>query len=179
MQSQQTKLPGLTLIDLKIHEDKRGSFREVWHTDKFAELGLGRLDIRQYNVAESRRGATRGIHAEPWDKLVHVPAGRVFAAIIDMHKEAETFGQYETFELDRTKALFIPQGYGNSYQALTDDVIYTYIQTGVFKPEETPYPALAYNDPDLAVPWPVSEEERIISEKDTNNPTLKEYRNEQ
>ena len=109
----------------------------------------------------------RGIHAEPWDKYVHVVSGKAFVAIVDMKKE--TFGEIRMFELDNTMALFVPKGFGNSFQAL-EDTTFLYLVTDVWRGEETP--SVVYNDPTLNILW--CDIPPIISEKDKNNKTLPE-----
>ncbi|MBU6389261.1 dTDP-4-dehydrorhamnose 3,5-epimerase family protein [Patescibacteria group bacterium] len=169
MNVRQTEIAGLYLIDLDVHADDRGSFREAWQAEKMEQLGLPAFRPVQYNVAESRRGVTRGIHVEPWNKYIHLAAGKVFAAIVDTRQSEPTFGKVLTFELDCHRALFLSQGLGNSYQALTDQVVYTYLVTDHWRPNAG-YAAIALDDPTLAIPWPLPREEWIVSEKDTNNP---------
>lgn len=174
MKIEKTKIDGLTLVHLDIFADERGSFREAWQAEKAEEAGLPKLEPVQFNVSVSNYGTIRGIHAEPWDKYIHVAHGKVFAAIVDLRKESSTFGQYETIELDETKAIFVPKGMGNSFQALSEKVVYAYLVTDIWRGMTNPYPAVAFDDPELAIPWPLPEETWIVSDKDRNNPTLKE-----
>lgn len=164
---------GLHLIGLDIVNDERGSFREAYQAEKLNALGVQPLNTVQANVSVSRYGVIRGIHAEPWNKYIHVAKGEVYAAIIDLRRSSNTFGAIETVELNEEKALYVPEGCGNSFAALSEEVIYTYLVTGTWTPDN-PYPALAYDDPELGIPWPIPEAERIVSDKDRKNPTFKE-----
>jgi dTDP-4-dehydrorhamnose 3,5-epimerase/reductase len=170
-------LEDLYLIDLEVRADRDrpgGSFREVFQTEVFARAGLPPFKPIQWNISESSVGTLRGFHAEPWSKLVHVASGRVFAAIADIRRESPTAGQTWTGELDRSKALFIGNGLGNGFQAISDVAVYAYLVDGQWA-TSTVYPAVAWNDPDLAVPWPITDERLALSAKDRANPTLREH----
>lgn len=166
-----TPIPGLVVLRLDVREDARGWFKENWQREKMVALGLPDFGPVQNNISfNAQRGATRGIHTEPWDKFVSVANGRAFAAWVDM-REGETFGATFYVELDPSVAVFVPRGVGNSYQTLEDGVAYTYLVNEHYRPGVA-YPALHLGDPTAAVPWPIPLAESEISDKDHNNPTL-------
>ena len=166
-----TPIPGLVVLRLVVHEDDRGWFKENWQREKMVALGLPDFGPVQNNISfNATRGATRGIHTEPWDKFVSVANGRAFAAWVDM-REGETFGATFHVELDPATAVFVPRGVGNSYQTLEDGVSYTYLVNEHWRPA-TAYPALHLGDPTAAIPWPIPLAESEISAKDHANPTL-------
>lgn len=169
-------LPGVLLFDLNIFEDARGSFTEVWQTEVMQELGLPAINPQQFGIARSKKGAIRAIHAEPYDKVVHVTTGKVFTALVDLRQGSETFGQIETFELTPDNMLFIPKGVGNGVQAISDeDVRYCYLVTGLWSADKAysgQYLAINYADPDLNIQWPIAE--KIVSLKDQQNPSMRE-----
>ncbi len=166
-----TPIPGLVVLRLVVHEDDRGWFKENWQREKMVALGLPDFGPVQNNISfNATKGATRGIHTEPWDKFVSVANGRAFAAWVDM-REGETFGATFHVELDPATAVFVPRGVGNSYQTLEDGVAYTYLVNEHWRPA-TAYPALHLGDPTAAIPWPIPLEESEISAKDHANPTL-------
>lgn len=166
-----TPIPGLVVVRLVVHEDDRGWFKENWQREKMVALGLPDFGPVQNNVSfNAKRGATRGIHTEPWDKFVSVANGRAFAAWVDM-REGESFGRVFTIELEPSVAVFVPRGVGNSYQTLEDGVAYTYLVNDHFRPG-TAYPALNLGDATAAIPWPIPLDEAEISAKDRANPTL-------
>ena len=167
-----TPLPGLMEIELDIFEDSRGSFREAWQNEKMIAAGLPPLRPVQYNAAESKYGVLRGIHAEPWDKYIHIALGLVFAVIVDIQPDSPTFGQHASFTLHTGNALFVPKGMGNSYLVTSEQAVYTYLVTNHWRPGVT-YPAIVYNDPDLVIDWPMPESSMIISDKDRANPTIR------
>ena len=127
---ERTAIPGLLVIRMPVHSDSRGWFKENWQRATMTALGLPDFGPVQHNISfNASRGATRGIHAEPWDKYVSVATGRVFGAWVDL-REGESFGATVTVEVDESVAVFVPRGVGNSYQALEDgtaSVSYTHL----------------------------------------------------
>ena len=166
-----TAIPGLVVLHLPVHEDSRGWFKENWQREKMVALGLPDFGPVQNNMSfNAHRGATRGIHTEPWDKFVSVATGRVFAAWVDM-REGETFGATHHVEIGPDVAVFVPRGVGNSYQALEDGTVYSYLVNDHWRPGQV-YPALNLADETAAIPWPIPLAEAEISEKDLANPRL-------
>lgn len=166
-----TTIPGLLVVRMPVHGDDRGWFKENWQRAKMTALGLPDFGPVQNNISfNTRRGATRGIHAEPWDKYVGVATGRVFAAWVDL-RAGDSFGATFSVEIDPGVAVFVPRGVGNSYQALEDGTAYTYLVNDHWRPGVT-YPALALDDATASIPWPIPLTEADISEKDKANPTL-------
>ena len=88
-----TDIPGLLVIDLPVHGDNRGWFKENWQREKMRAAGLPDFDPVQNNISfNTSVGTTRGIHAEPWDKYVSVASGRIFGAWVDLragHRRSE------------------------------------------------------------------------------------------
>jgi dTDP-4-dehydrorhamnose 3,5-epimerase len=171
---EQTGIEGLLVVRWPTHEDERGFFRQTYQLDELAEAVGRPLTWRQGNHARSSPGVLRGFHAEPWDKLVYVARGRATAAVADLRPESPTFGRAETFELgegsDRPR-LFVSEGLGNAYCTYGDaDVDYLYDVTRPWEPCDKQ--SIAWDDPDLAVSWPV--DEPTLSDADRQNPTLRE-----
>ena len=131
LQVTETPIPGLVVVDLPVHGDARGWFKENWQREKMTGLGLPDFGPVQNNISfNDAVGTTRGIHAEPWDKWVSVATGRIFGAWVDL-REGPTFGAVYTTELDPSKGIFVPRGVGNSYQTLEPDTAYTYLVKGL------------------------------------------------
>jgi dTDP-4-dehydrorhamnose 3,5-epimerase len=167
----ETAIPGLLVVDLVVHGDERGWFKESYQRAKLDAAGFPRLDVVQSNVAFSREvGVTRGIHAEPWDKYITVAHGRAFAAILDL-RPLPSYGRVVTLELDAGNAILVPRGCGNSYQTLTPDVVYTYLVNEHWSPDAR-YTFVQAYDPALAIAWPVPERDAIRSDKDRAHPPL-------
>ncbi|MGW9414885.1 sugar nucleotide-binding protein [Arthrobacter cupressi] len=167
----ETPVAGLLLVDLPVHGDNRGWFKENWQRRAMTELGLPDFGPVQNNVSfNAAAGTTRGIHAEPWDKFVSVVAGRAFGAWVDL-REGEGFGRLFTAELDPGTAVFVPRGVGNAFQTLEDNTVYSYLVNEHWSPAAK-YTLLNIADETVAVPWPVPLERARISDKDRGHPRL-------
>jgi dTDP-4-dehydrorhamnose 3,5-epimerase len=156
------------------HERPGSSFREVWQADVLRRAGVPAFHPIQWNVAVSPHGTLRGIHAEPWHKMVHVIDGEVFAAIVDLRASSPTAGEVWTVTLDPSVAVLIGPGLGNSYQVTGSQAVYAYLVDGRWDGTVT-YPAVRWDDPDLAIDWPITDERLAISTKDRSNPSLKDH----
>ena len=175
MSVEPTGIEGLFIVRWDTHGDERGFFRQTYQRSELA-AALGREPVfGQGNHSRSQPGVLRGFHAEPWDKLVYVARGTALAAIADLRPDSPTFGEVATFTLgdggERIR-LFVAEGLGNSYCTFGgDDVDYLYDVSAVYDPAADKR-AVAYDDPDLAVDWPV--DDPVVSDADRANPTLRE-----
>ncbi len=170
----ETPIPGLKVVDLAVHGDPRGWFKENWQREKMVAAGIPDCRWVQNNISfNERRGATRGIHAEPWDKFVSVATGSVFGAWVDLRQGSATYGRVFTCTIDPSRAIYVPRGVGNSYQALEDGTAYTYLVDAHWSAEQKKsYTFVNLADPELAVPWPIPLGDCEISEADRNHPML-------
>ena len=169
----ETNIPGFFIVDLVLHGDNRGWFKENYQREKLEALGLPHFEIVQNNFSYNQeKGVTRGLHAEPWEKFVSLANGRVFGAWVDLRK-GESFGQVLTFEITPDKAVFVPRGVANSYQTLEENITYTYLVNEHWSPDAK-YATVNLFDPALGIDWPIPQEQAIVSEKDQNNPLLKD-----
>lgn len=169
----QTSIPGLLILERPTLDDERGFFREVFHLDELEKvLGYAFKPV-QWNHSRSKPRVLRGQHAENWNKLVYPVTGELFASVVDIRPEMETFGKVETFGFDDSKryALFIPKGMANSFCVVGEaDVNYLYLVDRYYDGSDTR--AIAWDDPDININWPI--ENPIISERDRNNPNLRD-----
>ncbi len=164
-----TPIPGLLVVRLAVHEDSRGWFKENWQRSKMVDAGLPDFGPVQHNIAfNTSAGTTRGIHAEPWDKLVSVATGRVFGAWVDL-RAGESFGAVHTAELDPATAVYVPRGVANSYQTLEDGTAYSYLVNAHWSPDAE-YANLNLADETVNIAWPLPLVE--ISDKDRDHPRL-------
>ena len=164
-----TPIPGLLLVRMPVHADNRGWFKENWQRAKMVHAGLPDFGPVQHNIAfNTSAGTTRGIHAEPWDKLVSVATGRVFGAWVDL-RAGDSFGATYTAELDASTAVFIPRGVANGYQTLEDGTAYSYLVNAHWSPDAE-YANVNLADETVNVPWPRPLVE--ISDKDRDHPRL-------
>ena len=169
---EQTNIPGLLVVNMPVHGDDRGWFKENWQRSKMTELGLPDFGPVQNNISyNAKKGATRGIHTEPWDKYVSVGSGKIFGAWVDMREGHEP--NVFTIEMDASTAIFVPRGVGNSYQALEDGTVYTYLVNDHWTADGQ-YLSLNLADETANINWPIPLGQAEVSEKDKNNPSLAE-----
>ncbi len=168
-----TAIPGLLVLDLPLHGDARGWFKENWQRAKMIELGLPDFGPVQNNMSfNATAGSTRGLHAEPWDKLISLAHGRIFGAWVDL-RPGESFGTSVTLDLGTDKAVFVPRGVANGYQALEPDTVYSYLVNDHWSPEaRSSYTYLNLADETVAINWPIPLDQAEISAADQSHPRL-------
>lgn len=165
-------LDGVWIFERATHADERGFFHEAFRATELEDALGRRVTFVQMNHSRSKRGVLRGLHAEEWDKLVYVASGDVFTAVADIRPNSPTFRQVQTFQFNERNrmTLFLPRGVAHGYCVLSDVADYTYQVTAYYDGSDTT--AVAWDDPDLAVPWPIAEP--ILSPRDRANPSLRE-----
>ena len=170
---QETAIPGLLIIDLPLHGDSRGWFKENWQRVKMVGLGLPDFAPVQNNMSfNATAGSTRGLHAEPWDKLISLAHGRIFGAWVDL-RPGESFGAVVTLEMGTDKAVFVPRGVANGYQALEPDTVYSYLVNDHWSPAaRDSYTYLNLADETAAIEWPIPLAQAEISAADQAHPRL-------
>lgn len=170
---EESSIPGLLVVDIPVHGDDRGWFKENWQDTKMTEQGLPELGPVQNNISfNAEKGVTRGIHAEPWDKYVSVASGKIFGAWVDL-REGESFGAVFTAEIDPSKAVYVPRGVGNAFQALEDNTVYTYLVNDHWSQDaQSLYTFLNLSDETANIDWPIPLEQATLSDKDKAHPEL-------
>jgi dTDP-4-dehydrorhamnose 3,5-epimerase len=176
MKVTETSLPGVLILTPVIYRDSRGAFCETWNQGRMAEAGLPTTWV-QDNFSLSRKNVVRGIHyqvIQPQGKLLRVTHGAVLDVAVDLRRSSPTFAKHVAVELteENGRMLWIPAGFGHAFLALTDAVGFAYKVTDYYCPagERT----IVWNDPDLAIPWPVAPQDAIVSEKDSRGATLRQ-----
>jgi len=167
-----TELEGLLVIDRPIRIDERGFFREAVKMNDLKDLGIDFNPV-QMNHSLSKPRVIRALHAEQWNKLVYPITGEIFIAVVDIRPESKTFKKVVTFNFneDDRKLLYIPVGFANSICVVGNTPVnYIYLVDQYYTGQDTR--AIAWDDPDLNIKWPIKDP--IISERDKNNPTLRE-----
>ena len=168
------RIPEVVLIEPTVHGDARGFFFESFHARRYADAGIF-LPFVQDNVSRSGKGTLRGLHfQEPnaQGKLVQVLRGEVFDVAVDVRQGSPTFGQWVGVELseDNRRQLWVPPGFAHGFCVTSELAEFSYKCTEFYAPECEQ--GIAWNDPDLAIPWPVSAP--ILSKKDAAAPRLAE-----
>ena len=174
-----TKCPieGLYIIEPTVFGDNRGYFMETYNQQDMIEAGLN-MKFVQDNQSMSVKGVLRGLHFQkthPQAKLVRVLKGEVFDVGVDLRADSETYGKWfgVILSAENKKQLFLPKGFAHGFLVLSDEAEFCYKCTDFYHPGDEG--GLMWNDPDIAVEWPLQEGvELIISEKDKNNLSFKD-----
>jgi dTDP-4-dehydrorhamnose 3,5-epimerase len=163
---ERTALPGVVIITPAVHTDPRGSFRESWQRERYAEAGLP-TEWVQDNVSFSHRRVLRGLHFQhprPQGKLVTALRGEILDVAVDVRVGSPTFGRFvaETLSSENGRQLWVPEGFAHGFVVLSDDALVHYKVTQPYQPggDRT----IAWNDPDIGIEWPVSAP--MMSERD-------------
>ena len=170
---QKTSIPGLLVIKRPVFKDKRGYFKEILRMGYLTRIRGEEFEFKQWSHAMSLPRVIRGLHAENWNKIIYPVNGKMFAALVDVRPDSETFGKVETFNFDSDdqKALFIPGRVANSICVNGEEPVhYLYVVDAYYDASDTF--AIAWDDPDLGIKWPIRKP--IISDRDKNNPRLRD-----
>ena len=171
MKTSKTPIEGLFTISLDPHTDNRGFFLETFRMSELKKMNPSLKPFVQGCHSHSAQGVLRGLHAEPWDKLVYVVQGEVFTAVVDLRKDSSTFGKVCTFNLGEKNrmAVYVPNGLAHGFMALSSTADYSYLFTEEYS--NKPRIAVMWNDPHLNIRWPMKDP--IVSDADSKNETMK------
>ena len=176
MKVRETPLGGVLVLTPQIFIDSRGEFSESFNLRKIEQAGLPGIWV-QDNFSRSKQNVLRGIHyqiTQPQGKLVRVTHGAVLDVAVDLRRSSETFGQHFSIELSGESGdmLWIPEGFGHAFLALTEQVGFAYKVTDYSSPSSER--TIVWNDPAIAVAWPVDPLEAIVSDKDRAGSLLRD-----
>lgn len=173
LQFRETDLPGVILVEPQVFRDARGFFLETFHADKYAVAGIPTTFL-QDNHSSSVRDTLRGLHLQwrrPQGKLVRVVRGEIWDVAVDLRRDLPTFGRWTaaTLSAENFHQLYVPPGCAHGFCVLSDVAEVQYKCTELYDPDDEV--GIAYNDPALAIPWPVSHP--ILSARDQRHGPLK------
>ena len=177
MEYKKTAIEGVYIIEPRVFNDARGYFFEAWKLAEFEEH-IGKVNFVQDNESKSCRGVLRGLHFQKGNasqaKLVRVIKGRVVDVAVDLRRSSPTFGQHVMVELsdENKRQFFIPRGFAHGFLVLSDEAIFTYKVDNPYAPQADG--GIRWNDPALAINWPVDGLDVLTSEKDLRQPLLKD-----
>jgi dTDP-4-dehydrorhamnose 3,5-epimerase len=171
-----TSIEAVKIITPKSFQDSRGVFCETYNRQRFFEHGV-ELDFVQDNQSSSVEiGTIRGLHFQSnpaaQDKLVRVLRGSIFDVAVDLRRTSPTYGKWvaEKLSADNGKQLLVPVGFAHGFCTLEPDTHVLYKVTAYYSPANDL--GIAWDDPDLAIDWPIPPGKAILSEKDTRHPRL-------
>ena len=167
-------LPGVLLIEPEVFGDPRGYFMETFHARRYRDAGIGETFV-QDNLSQSGAGILRGLHFQHphgQGKLAQVLQGMAYDVVVDVRAGSPTFGRWvaETLSADNMLQIYAPPGFAHGFCAVQAPVLFTYKVTEFYAPADEV--SVLWNDPDLAIPWPVAEP--VLNDKDKNAPRLRD-----
>ena len=172
-----TEIDGVWIIQPKVFNDARGYFFEAWKKEE-VEQHVGRVDFIQDNESKSSYGVLRGLHYQKGDfsqaKLVRVIKGRVVDVAVDIRRNSPTFGKHVMVELsdENKRQFFIPRGFAHGFLVLSDEAVFTYKVDNPYAPQSEA--SIRFDDPDLAIKWPIDANDVLTSAKDLDALSLKD-----
>lgn len=169
-----TALPEVKILEPRVFGDDRGFFLESWNAQTFASIGIGEAFV-QDNHSRSARGVLRGLHYQvekPQGKLVRVTAGAVFDVAVDLRRSSPNFGRWVGVELSAAnhRMLWVPAGFGHGFLTLEDGTDFMYKCTNFYAPALER--CVAWDDPDVAIDWPLGGMTPALSAKDQQGDAL-------
>lgn len=173
----ETEIDGVFIIEPKVFNDARGYFMEAWKQEEFNQH-IGKVDFIQDNESKSSFGVLRGLHYQKGEtsqaKLVRVIKGKVLDVAVDLRKSSPTFGKHVMVELseENKRQFFIPRGFAHGFLVLSEEAIFIYKVDNPYSPSTDG--GIRWNDPDLGIEWPIDPAKVLTSEKDLNQPFLKD-----
>ncbi|MDR3212016.1 MAG: dTDP-4-dehydrorhamnose 3,5-epimerase [Planctomycetota bacterium] len=171
-------IPGLLLLEPKVFGDNRGFFIESWNQKTFNEVVGRKVEFVQDNHSGSAKNVLRGMHYQvktPQAKLVRVSVGSIYDVTVDLRPDSPAFGQWVGVELsaENKRQLWLPEGVAHGFLALSDWVETLYKTNSYYAPDNER--TLIWNDPHLAINWPLNGAQPIVSEKDCQGLSWNEH----
>jgi dTDP-4-dehydrorhamnose 3,5-epimerase len=164
------------IIAPKRHVDPRGWFSETFHEQRLHDLGIHCRFVQDNQSSSCSAGTLRGLHFQlpphAQAKLIMVLRGRILDVAVDLRRGSPTYGQHVSVEISAEcgRQFYIPVGFAHGFLTLTDDVLVMYKASDYYAPAHDS--GIRWDDPDIAVPWPMNASDLIISERDTRLPFL-------
>lgn len=173
-----TPLPGLKLLSPMRHQDCRGWFSETFHARILAEAGIDVAFVQDNQSFSVQAGTIRGLHFQrppsAQAKLVRCLVGAVLDVALDIRRGSPTYGQHFSVELSAENGLqlFLPAGFAHGFCSLRPNTEVLYKVDRYYSPADDA--GILWNDPDLGIVWPVSEEDAMLSPRDCVHPRLRD-----
>lgn len=171
-------VPGPLLVTARRFGDHRGFFLETYSARDFAALGIPDVFVQDNHSLSAMPGTIRGMHFQlpprAQAKLVRVLRGAILDIAVDIRRSSPSFGRHVAVELtaENARQLFIPAGFAHGFCTLSPDTEVAYKVTDLYAPDCDR--GIAWDDPDLALPWPFDSAEVQLSEKDRRAPRLRD-----
>lgn len=169
-----TEIPDVLIIEPKLYGDDRGFFYESFNQKSWEDATGLKTRFVQDNHSRSSKGVLRGIHyqiEQPQGKLVRCTQGEVFDVVVDIRRDSPTFGQWvgKILSEENKRQMWMPPGLAHGFLVLSESADFLYKTTEYYAPQLER--AIRWNDPDLAIVWPLNCHP-LLSAKDTTAPLL-------
>ena len=163
------RIPGVLLLEPRVFGDERGFFFESFNQRQFRDATGLDMQFVQDNHSRSARHVLRGLHyqvVQPQGKLVSVVAGEVFDVVADIRPDSPTCGQWagELLSASNKRQMWVPPGLAHGFLVLSDSADCLYKTTDYYAPQHER--CIAWDDPGLAIDWPLGGEPPVLSAKD-------------
>jgi len=174
MQSIQTSLPGVLIIEPQVFGDHRGYFMETYSVNTFLQLGIDQVFVQDNQSFTAQKGTLRGLHFQnnPMSqaKLVRVTKGAVLDVAVDLRKGSPHYCKWVSVELsaENKRMLLIPKGFAHGFLTLTDNVEFVYKVDNFYSKECDR--SIRFDDPQIGVDWGIAHP--FLSNKDLDAPSL-------
>jgi dTDP-4-dehydrorhamnose 3,5-epimerase len=171
-----TSLPDVVLVAPRVFEDARGFFMETYQARRYAAAGMPGPFV-QDNHSRSARGTLRGLHyqiRQPQGKLLRVIAGEIYDVVVDVRRSSHSFGRWTANVLSAANRLqlWVPVGFAHGFYVVSAHAEIVYKTTDFYDREAER--CLLWNDPELAIPWPLEDEPPLLSPRDAEGRPLRE-----
>jgi dTDP-4-dehydrorhamnose 3,5-epimerase len=169
MRATPTAIADVLLLEPRVFGDARGFFLESYNEQVFAQATGLKVHFVQDNHSRSQRHVLRGMHFQaerPQGKLVRVVAGAVFDVVVDIRRDSPTYGKWvgEELSVGNQRQLWIPPGLAHGFMVLSESADFVYKTTEYYHPASEH--CLAWNDPTVAIDWPLGDGLPLVSDKD-------------
>ncbi len=178
MKVEPTQLPDVKIIIPDRFADARGFFSETYSRTRLARAGIDLTFVQDNHSLSVHPGVVRGLHYQlpPFaqDKLVRVIRGSIFDVAVDLRRSSPTFGRHVSFVLsaENARQALVPVGFAHGFCTLEPDTEVLYKVSADYAPDCER--GIRWNDPALAIDWPVDPAAAVVSAKDAANPIWKD-----
>jgi dTDP-4-dehydrorhamnose 3,5-epimerase len=178
MNVQLLAIPDVKLLTPRIFRDERGFFSETWSRSALTAAGVAADFVQDNHSLSRQKGVVRGLHFQidphSQGKLLRVVRGAILDVAVDIRRGSPTFGQHvcAVLSAENWSQLWVPVGFAHGFCTLEPNTEVLYKVTGAYAPECDR--GIAYDDPDLAITWPLAPGEAVLSDKDSRLPRLRD-----
>lgn len=173
-----TSIPGVMLLRPAVHTDERGFLSEVFNETALAQAGIDTRFVQENHTMSLQKGTVRGLHFQipprQAAKLVRCTSGSALDVAVDLRRGSETYGKHvsQVISAENWLQMLVPEGFAHGFCTLEPETEILY-KTSAFWDQELDR-GVRWDDPELAIDWPVGRDEAVLSPKDLSQPSFKD-----